>query len=50
MTVVRYHKSQPQWDKPKVVPRFLPPWLGQVMVMYLVYLQRLGSVFVHLLR
>jgi hypothetical protein len=24
MTVVRYHKSQSQWDKPKVVPRFLP--------------------------
>ena len=39
MTVVRYHKSQSQWDKPKVVPRFLPPRLGQVMVMYLAYLQ-----------
>ena len=39
MTVVRYHKSQSQWDKPKVVPRFLPPQLGQVMVMYLAYLQ-----------
>ncbi|KAL6163221.1 hypothetical protein ACJQWK_10812 [Exserohilum turcicum] len=25
MTVVWYHKSQSQWDKPKVVPRFLPP-------------------------
>lgn len=24
MTVVRYHKSQSQWDKLKVVPRFLP--------------------------
>jgi hypothetical protein len=33
MTVVRYHKSQLQWDKPRVVPRFLPPRLGQVMVM-----------------
>ncbi|KAI9882030.1 MAG: hypothetical protein M1823_006233, partial [Watsoniomyces obsoletus] len=39
MTVVRYHKSQSQWDKPKVVPRFLPPRLGQVMVVYLTYLQ-----------
>ena len=39
MTVVRYHKSQSQWDKPKVVPRFLPLRLGQVMVVYLAYLQ-----------
>ena len=39
MTVVRYHKSQSQWDKPKVVPRFLPPRLGQVMAVYLAYLQ-----------
>ena len=39
MTVVRYHKSQSQWDKPRVVPRFLPPRLGQVMVLYLAYLQ-----------
>ncbi|CAE7173591.1 RecQ family helicase [Pyrenophora teres f. teres] len=39
MTVVRYHKSQSQWDKPKVVPRFLPPRLGQIMALYLSYLQ-----------
>jgi hypothetical protein len=39
MTVVRYHKSQSQWDKPKIVPRFLPPQLGQVMAIYLVYIQ-----------
>jgi superfamily II DNA helicase RecQ len=39
MTVVRYHKSQSQWDKPKVVPRFLPWRLGQVMAVYLAYLQ-----------
>jgi hypothetical protein len=39
ITVVRYHKSQSQWDKPKIVPRFLPPRLGQVMAMYLTYLQ-----------
>jgi hypothetical protein len=28
MTVVCYHKSQSQWDKLKVVPRFLPLKLG----------------------
>jgi superfamily II DNA helicase RecQ len=39
MTVVRYHKSQSQWDKPKVVPRFLPWRLGQVFAVYLAYLQ-----------
>jgi superfamily II DNA helicase RecQ len=39
MTVVRYHKSQSQWDKPKVVPRFLPRQLGQIMALYLRYLQ-----------
>ncbi|KAL1640737.1 hypothetical protein SLS61_010232, partial [Didymella pomorum] len=39
MTVVRYYKSQSQWDKPKIVPRFLPPRLGQVMAAYLVYMQ-----------
>jgi hypothetical protein len=39
MTVVRYHKSQSQWDKPKVVPRFLPWRLGQVIVIYLAYVQ-----------
>ncbi|KAH8701432.1 hypothetical protein GQ44DRAFT_717592 [Phaeosphaeriaceae sp. PMI808] len=39
MTIVRYYKSQSQWDKPKVIPRFLPPQLGQVMAVYLVYIQ-----------
>lgn len=39
MTVVRYHKSQSQWDKPKIVPRFLPPQLGQIMALYLAYIQ-----------
>src|ERR1051325_22843 len=39
MTVVRYHKSQSQFDKPKIVPRFLPPQLGQVLAAYLAYLQ-----------
>lgn len=39
MTVVRYYKSQSQWDKPKVVPRFAPSRLSQVIVVYLAYLQ-----------
>jgi hypothetical protein len=39
MTVVHYHKSQSQWDKLKVVPRFLPPKLGQIIALYLSYLQ-----------
>ena len=39
ITVVRYHKSQSQFDKPKIVPRFLPPQLGQVIAVYLAYLQ-----------
>ena len=41
MTVVRYHKSQSQWDKLRVIPRFLPWRLGQVIVVYLAYLQPL---------
>ncbi|KAL9080122.1 MAG: hypothetical protein Q9157_001082 [Trypethelium eluteriae] len=40
MTVIRYHKSQSQWDKPKIVPRFLPVQLGHTMVIYLAYVQR----------
>jgi hypothetical protein len=39
ITVVRYYKSQSQFNKPKIVPRFLPPQLGQVMAVYLAYLQ-----------
>ena len=39
ITVVRYYKLQSQQDKPKVVPRFLPPRLRQVIAVYLAYLQ-----------
>jgi hypothetical protein len=39
MIVIWYYKSQSQYDAPKVVPRFLPPWLGQIMALYLSYLQ-----------
>jgi hypothetical protein len=46
MTVVRYHKSQSQWDKLKVVPRFLPPQLGQIMALYLSYLQQFQEYLV----
>jgi len=37
--ITRYHKSQSQWDKPKVIPRFLPWRVGQLMVVYLGYAQ-----------
>ena len=41
MSVTRYHKSQSQWDAPKVVPRF-PPWrVGQLMTVYLAYVRPL---------
>ena len=39
VSVIRYYKSQSQYDVPKVVPRFLPPRLGQIMALYLSYLQ-----------
>jgi superfamily II DNA helicase RecQ len=39
VTVIRYYKSQSQFDAPKVVPRFLPPQLGQIIALYLSYLQ-----------
>ena len=37
--VTRYHKSQTQMDKPKVIPRFLPWRVGQVLAVYLAYVQ-----------
>ena len=39
ITVVHYYKSQLQQDKPKIVLRFLLPQLGQVIAVYLVYIQ-----------
>jgi hypothetical protein len=39
ITVVCYYKSQLQWDKLKIILRFLLLRLGQVIVMYLAYLQ-----------
>ena len=37
--VTRYHKSQWEWDRAKVVPRFLPARVGQLLAVYLVHLQ-----------
>ena len=39
--VTRYHKSQLQFDKPKVIPRFLPWKVGQLLAVYLAYVQPL---------
>ena len=39
ITVVRYYKSQSQQNKPKIVPRFLPPQVRQIIAVYLAYLQ-----------
>ena len=39
VVVTRYHKSQSQFDKPKVIPRFLPWRVGQLLAVYLSYVQ-----------
>ena len=39
MMVSRYYKSQSQWDVPKAVPSFLPWRVGQLMAVYLAYVQ-----------
>jgi hypothetical protein len=39
VSVTRYHKSQSRMDKLKVIPRFLPWRVGQVLAVYLAYLQ-----------
>jgi superfamily II DNA helicase RecQ len=41
VVVTRYHKSQSQFDKPKVIPRFLPWSVGQLLAVYLAYVQPL---------
>jgi len=35
--VTRYHKSQSLFDAPKVIPRFLPGKVGQLVALYLAY-------------
>jgi superfamily II DNA helicase RecQ len=37
--ITRYHKSQSQFDTPKVIPRFLPWRVGQLLAVYLGYVQ-----------
>lgn len=39
--VTRYHKTQVQWDQPKVVARFLPEPVRQLITAYLLYIQPL---------
>jgi hypothetical protein len=39
VVVTRYHKSPLQFDKPKVIPRFLPWSVGQLLAIYLAYVQ-----------
>ncbi|KAK5020229.1 hypothetical protein LTR16_001602, partial [Cryomyces antarcticus] len=35
--VSRYHKTQSLWDKPRVIPRFLPWRVGQLVSIFLAY-------------
>ena len=39
--ITRYHKTQSQWDKPKVVVRFLSEAVGQLVAAYLLYVRPL---------
>jgi hypothetical protein len=39
--ITRYHKTQSQWDKPKVVVRFLPEAVEQLVTAYLLYVRPL---------
>ncbi|TKA60633.1 hypothetical protein B0A49_13140 [Cryomyces minteri] len=39
VVITRYHKSQSQYDKPKVIPRFLPSRVGQLLAVYLSHVQ-----------
>ncbi|KAM0362018.1 hypothetical protein ACHAO7_011321 [Fusarium culmorum] len=39
--VTQYHKSLAHFDAPKVIPRFLPQRIGQLFVMYMVYIRPL---------
>ena len=37
--ITRYHKSQSQFDTPKIIPRFLPWRVGQLMAVYCGYMR-----------
>ncbi|KAG6157487.1 hypothetical protein E4U50_007512 [Claviceps purpurea] len=43
MTVTFYNKTDAAWDSPKIVPRFLPWRVGQLMASYLVYVEPLAK-------
>lgn len=43
VVVTRYHKSQSQFDKPKVIPRFLPWRVGQLLGIYLAYVVEMAQ-------
>jgi hypothetical protein len=42
--ITRYHKTQSQWDKPKVVVRFLPEPIGQLVAAYLLYVRPMRAM------
>ncbi|KAG6150569.1 hypothetical protein E4U34_004836 [Claviceps purpurea] len=39
MTVTYYNKTDAEWDRPKIIPRFQPWRVGQLLSSYLVYVQ-----------
>jgi superfamily II DNA helicase RecQ len=39
--VTQYHKSLAHFDSPKVIPRFLPGRIGQLFVIYMIYIRPL---------
>lgn len=41
VTVTQYHKSLAHFDSPKVIPRFMPARVAQLMAMYFVYIRPL---------
>ncbi|KAL2203436.1 hypothetical protein CC79DRAFT_1390855 [Sarocladium strictum] len=40
--VTQYHKSLAHFDSPKVIPRIVPPRVGQLLAMYMVYYNENG--------
>ncbi|KAM0185122.1 hypothetical protein ACHAPI_012282 [Fusarium lateritium] len=36
--ITQYHKSLAHFNSPKVIPRFLPRQIGQLFVMYMIYI------------
>jgi hypothetical protein len=42
--VTRYHKTQSQWDKLKVIVHFLPEAIGQLTTAYLLYVRPLRAL------